>query len=73
MEVDPLIGPADDHHDHLGLGVEQMLVADRRFQVLLVAFDPVGEIEGLSAGMQLHRKSFLGDRVVRSTVSHDRK
>ena len=47
VEIDPLVRAADDHHRHVGLAVEQLLVADRRPEELLVLGDPALEVEGL--------------------------
>src|SRR5215471_16811151 len=54
VKVDALIGAADDHHGHLGLDIEQLLVADRRFEQVLVLVDPTLEIESLEARVVQH-------------------
>lgn len=62
VEVDPLVRAADDHDHHLGLGVEELLVADRRLQQMLVFRDPGLEIEGLEARVPDHASLHLMTR-----------
>src|SRR5262249_17412976 len=58
MKIDPLIGPANDHDDHVGLGVKQLFVADRRLEELLVLGDPALEVEWLETRVLEHGLSF---------------
>src|SRR5262249_44191337 len=58
VEIDPLVRAADDHHRHVGLAVEQLPVADRRPEELLVLGDPALEVEGLETRMLQHMVSF---------------
>src|SRR6476646_2668002 len=54
VKVDALVGAADNHHSHLGLGVGHLLVADRWLEELLVFGDPTLEIESLEARVLQH-------------------
>src|SRR5215467_8529727 len=58
MKIDALVGSADNHDRHVGFGVEQLLVSDRRFEKLLVLGDPALEVERAKARMLQHVGSF---------------
>src|SRR5947208_15924498 len=48
MEVGALVRSADDLHCHVGV-LENLLVADRRLEQVLVLRDPFLEVEGLES------------------------
>src|SRR5262245_8120869 len=70
VEIDPLVRAADDHHRHVGIAIEQLLVADRRFEELLVLGDPALEVECLETRMLQHMESLSQARFELSFTHH---